>query len=147
MRSEIGPENPPVSRFNRLMRIEHVAIWTQNLQALKDFYCTWFQAEAGPKYANEVKGFESYFLTFPSGARLELMRSAVKVDQSPEPTETPRGYAHIAFSTGSEIRVDALTEQLREAGYTVLDGPRRTGDGYYESVVLDPDGNRVEITI
>lgn len=129
------------------MRIEHVAIWTKDFQALKDFYCTWFQAEAGPKYANEVKGFESYFLTFPSGARLELMRSAVKVEQSPEPMVASTGYAHIAFSAGSEIRVDALTEQLREAGHTILDGPRRTGDGYYESVVLDPDGNRVEITV
>ena len=147
MRYEIGPENPPVSCFNRPMRIEHVAIWTQDLQTLKDFYCTWFQAEAGLKYANDVKGFESYFLTFPSGARLELMRSAAKVEQTPESTKTPSGYAHIAFSAGSEIRVDALTEQLREAGHTVLDGPRRTGDGYYESVVLDPDGNRVEIAV
>ncbi|MCJ7499211.1 VOC family protein [bacterium] len=129
------------------MRIEHVAIWTQDLQALKEFYCKWFQAEAGPKYANEVKGFESYFLTFPSGARLELMRTGLEVEQTPEPTKTPAGYAHIAFSTGSEIKVDSLTEQLREAGYTVFDEPRRTGDGYYESVVLDPDGNRVEITV
>jgi len=129
------------------MRIEHVAIWTQDLKSLKEFYCTWFQAEAGPKYANEVKGFESYFLTFPSGARMELMRTGLEVDQTPGPTKSSVGYAHIAFSTGSEIKVDSLTEQLREAGYTVLDEPRRTGDGYYESVVLDPDGNRVEITV
>lgn len=129
------------------MRIEHVAIWTEDLQTLKDFYCKWFQAETGAKYANEVKGFESYFLTFPSGARLELMRSVVKVEQPAEPTKTPTGYAHIAFAAGSEVRVDTLTEQLREAGHTVLDGPRSTGDGYYESVVLDPDGNRVEITV
>lgn len=129
------------------MRIEHVAIWTQDLQAMKDFYCTWFQAEAGPGYANEAKGFESFFLTFPSGARLELMRSAVKFKQPRKPEDTPAGYAHIAFSAGSEVRVDILTKQLREAGHTVLDGPRRTGDGYYESVVLDPDGNRVEITV
>lgn len=129
------------------MRIEHVAIWTQDLTALKEFYCHWFQAEAGPKYTNELKGFESYFLTFPSGARLEVMRSAAAPEPSPEQAETSSGYAHIAFSVGSEIRVDALTEQLRGAGHTILDGPRRTGDGYYESVVLDPDGNRVEITI
>lgn len=129
------------------MRIEHVAIWTQDLQALKEFYCKWFQAEAGLKYTNEVKGFESYFLIFPSGARLELMRTGLEVEQTPEPTKIPAGYAHIAFSTGSEIKVDSLTEQLREAGYTVFDEPRRTGDGYYESVVLDPDGNRVEITV
>lgn len=129
------------------MRIEHVAIWTQDLQALKEFYCKWFQAEAGLKYTNEVKGFESYFLIFPSGARLELMRTGLEVEQTPEPTKIHAGYAHIAFSTGSEIKVDSLTEQLREAGYTVFDEPRRTGDGYYESVVLDPDGNRVEITV
>jgi lactoylglutathione lyase len=129
------------------MRIEHVAIWTQDLETLKEFYCKWFQAEAGSKYTNEVKGFESYFLTFPSGARLELMRSAVTVEQAPEPTKNLIGYAHIAFSTGSDISVDTITEQIREAGHTVLEGPRRTGDGYYESVVLDPDGNRVEITV
>jgi lactoylglutathione lyase len=129
------------------MRIEHVGIWTQDLQAMKDFYCTWFQAEAGPGYANEAKGFESCFLTFPSGARLELMRSTAKFNGSQKPAETHTGYAHLAFSTGSEMHVDILTQQLREAGHTVLDGPRRTGDGYYESVILDPDGNRVEITV
>jgi lactoylglutathione lyase len=75
------------------------------------------------------------------------MRSAVTVEQAPEPTKNLIGYAHIAFSTGSEISVDTITEQIREAGHTVLDRPRRTGDGYYESVVLDPDGNRVEITV
>jgi len=129
------------------MRIEHIAVWTQNLQAMVEFYCHWFQAEAGPKYANDLKGFESYFLTFPSGARLEVMRSAVPPEPSPAQAETSSGYSHIAFSVGSEIKVDFLTEQLREAGYTVFDEPRRTGDGYYESVVLDPDGNRVEITV
>ena len=129
------------------MRIEHVAIWTRDLAAMRDFYCTWFQAEAGPKYANEVKGFESFFLTFPSGARLEFMRSADLIEQKPEPSATGIGYAHIAFSVGSEFKVDILTQQLREAGHTILDGPRRTGDGYYESVVLDPDGNKVEITV
>lgn len=136
-----------VSCFNGSMHIEHIAIWTQDLAALKDFYCTWFQAEAGPKYANELSGFESYFLTFPSGARLELMRADHGTAEEADRTEAAVGYAHIAFSTGSVLRVDALTEQLREAGHTILDGPRRTGDGYYESVVLDPDGNRVEITV
>jgi len=129
------------------MRIEHVALWTRDLAAMKEFYCTWFQAEAGPKYTNEEKGFESYFLTFPSGARLELMRSD-PVGEGPHQEGTAfTGYAHIAFSTGSELRVDALTDQLREAGHTIVEGPRRTGDGYYESVVLDPEGNRVEITV
>ena len=56
-------------------------------------------------------------------------------------------YIHIAILTGSEKQVDQLTAQLREDGYKIMDGPRHTGDGYYESVVLDPDGNRIEITI
>jgi lactoylglutathione lyase len=129
------------------MHIEHIAIWTRDLMAMKEFYCTWFMAEAGPKYTNELKGFESFFLTFPSGARLELMRSAEMGDQSKGSYDTCFGYAHIAFSAGSEIRVDALTEQLREAGHIVVDEPHRTGDGYYESVVMDPDGNRIEITV
>jgi len=129
------------------MRIEHVALWTRDLTAMRNFYCTWFQAEAGPKYTNEIMGFESYFLTLPHGARLELMRSTDIVEQQPEGSATGMGYAHVAFSVGSEFRVDTLTQQLREAGHAILDGPRRTGDGYYESVVLDPDGNRVEITV
>ncbi len=129
------------------MRIEHVAIWTRNLTSLRDFYCHWFQGEAGPKYVNEARGFESYFLTFPSGARLEVMRRSEGVEKGPVEAEHLTGYAHIAFSVGSEIKVDALTDQLREAGHAIVDGPRRTGDGYYESVVLDPDGNRVEITV
>ncbi|MBN8494960.1 MAG: VOC family protein, partial [Burkholderiales bacterium] len=53
---------------------------------------------------------------------------------------------HLAIALGSEAAVDALTAQLRAAGHPVLDGPRRTGDGYYESVVLDPEGNRLELT-
>lgn len=129
------------------MHIEHIAIWTQNLNALRDFYCTWFQAEAGLKYFHEETGFESYFLTFPSGARLELMRTP-DIDEQPFGAgKKVCGYAHLAFSLGSELKVDALTDQLREAGFSVVDGPRRTGDGYYESVVLDPDSNRVEITV
>ena len=129
------------------MHIEHIAIWTKDLVAMKEFYCTWFQAEAGPKYTNELKGFESFFLIFPTGARLELMRSEEIAAADTATSDTSTGYAHIAFSTGSEIKVDALTDQLREAGHTVVDGPRRTGDGYYESIVLDPDGNTVEITV
>ena len=129
------------------MRIEHVAIWTRDLQPLKEFYCRWFKAAAGAGYRNEARGFESCFLTFPSGARLELMRSKSMSGQQSEGEVVAAGYAHIAFSVGSKERVDALTEQIRLAGHPVTDGPRLTGDGYYESVVLDPDGNRVEITV
>jgi lactoylglutathione lyase len=129
------------------MRIEHVAIWTRDLVAMKNFYCHWFQGEAGPKYANEAKGFESFFLTFPTGARLELMRSGISGEEAPLEDAHLSGYAHIAFSVGSEFKVDILTQQMREAGHTIWGEPRRTGDGYYESIVLDPDGNHVEITV
>jgi len=114
---------------------------------LKDFYQTYFNAEAGSKYANPTKQYESHFLHFDSGARLELM---FKLDIPATKTDSPdqiTGYAHLAIAIGSEAAVDELTRRLRTNGYTVLNGPRRTGDGYYESVILDPDGNRIEITV
>ena len=129
------------------MKIEHVAIWTRNLEQLKAFYATYFGAAASSKYRNPRTGFESYFLTFSSGARLELMHSPAVTDMPDSPGVQPVGYAHLAFSVGSRERVDGLTVELRKAGYAVASAPRTTGDGYYESVVLDPDGNRVEITI
>jgi lactoylglutathione lyase len=128
------------------VKIEHVAIWTQDLERLKDFYMTYFDAQANDKYINPVKGFESYFLSFSSGARVELMSmpNVQAVDHAPE---NPVGITHLAFAVGSKKRVDRLTSELREAGYAIVSAPRTTGDGYYESIILDPDGNRVEITI
>jgi lactoylglutathione lyase len=127
------------------MKIEHTALWVSDLERTRAFYETFFGAVAGLKYTNAAKGFESYFLAFPSGgARLELMRRAGLPARPAGPEHT--GWAHLAVSVGSAEAVDLLTERLRSGGYEVIDGPRRTGDGYYESVVLDPEGNRVEIT-
>jgi lactoylglutathione lyase len=53
---------------------------------------------------------------------------------------------HLAFSTGSKEKVDALTERLRNDGFEIIGAPRTTGDGYYESVILDPENNIIEIT-
>jgi len=129
------------------MHIEHVALWTDDLERLKAFYETYFGARAGEKYVNPRKQFESYFLTFASGARLELMRKPDLIERR-EQSDTPlAGYTHLAFSVGSKQQVDDLIAQLQVAGCLVVDGPRYTGDGYYESSVLDPDGNRIEITI
>ncbi len=126
------------------MHIEHAGLWTGDLQRLIAFYVEYFEAAAGPRYFNPRRQFESCFLSLAQGARLELM----SVPELTGRAEDPRvGLAHLAFATGSESQVDALTARLRSDGYQVLDGPRRTGDGYYESVVLDPDGNRVEITV
>ena len=129
------------------MRIEHVAIWTKNLEQLKAFYEAYFEARVGDKYVNPVKQFESYFLTFDSGARLELMQMPAIPDSLDNPAIQFTGYIHLALSVGSETQVDTLTARLEQDGYRRLEGPRRTGDGYYESVILDPDGNRVEITV
>lgn len=129
------------------MQIEHVAIWTQNLERLRAFYETYFSATSGAKYVNPRHQFQSYFLTFTTGARLELMAMPAVPASLNDPLSQFAGLIHIAFSVGSEEQVDALTARLQADGYRLLDGPRHTGDGYYESVMLDPDGNRVEITI
>ncbi|MBN1813342.1 MAG: VOC family protein [Anaerolineae bacterium] len=126
------------------MHIEHIAIWTHNLERLKAFYETYFEGKPNDKYVNTQKQFESYFLAFASGARLELMHMPT-VPESRDGDQAI-GYAHLAFSVGSGAGVDALTARLREDGYSIVSNPRHTGDGYYESCVLDPDGNRVEIT-
>lgn len=128
------------------MRLEHAALWTPDLERARAFYAAWFGAEAGAPYHNPRTGFRSYFLTFAGGARLELMQ---RPDIAPRPGDPGRetlGLAHLAISLGDEAAVDALTERMRTAGIPVLSAPRRTGDGYYESVVLDPDGNRLELT-
>jgi lactoylglutathione lyase len=126
-------------------RLEHAAIWTDDLERLREFYERYFGASAGPLYENAAHGFRSYFLDL-GGVRLELMQMA-GVAARPQEGEQRLGFAHLAFALGSEEAVDALTARLQADGYTVLDAPRRTGDGYYESVVADPDGNRLELTV
>jgi lactoylglutathione lyase len=130
-----------------MIRIEHVAFWTEDLDRLVAFYSTYFGATPGATYTNPAKGFESRFLSFEGGARLEVMRSSML-----EPVKHIRGaqrmgLTHLAVSVGSTQRVDELAKRLRQDGFEVVDGPRHTGDGYYECVVLDPDGNRIEITV
>jgi lactoylglutathione lyase len=127
------------------MRIEHIALWTPDIERLRIFYERYFGAAAGPRYENPRKQFQSYFLSFGVGARVELMHSPLVMDAGS--LREHSGYAHLALSLGSEAAVDALTGRLRADGYAVIDGPRRTGDGYYESAVLDPDGNRIELTV
>jgi lactoylglutathione lyase len=130
-----------------VIRIEHVALWTRDLDRIADFYHTYFSASVGPRYANPAKGFESLFLMFGDGARLELMRTSRLEPVQHAPGAERLGFTHLAVSVGSKQGVDELTSRLRHDGYEVVDGPRVTGDGYYESVVLDPDGNRIEVTI
>jgi lactoylglutathione lyase len=136
-----------MSALEACVRIEHVAIWCKDLESLRAFYERYFGARSNQKYVNETTGFESYFLTFDSGARLELMRLASIPRTAKDPHRQLTGLVHLAISVGSEDRVNQLSDELRKAGHEVLDGPRRTGDGYYECVVLDPEKNRLEITV
>ncbi|MEM9723535.1 MAG: VOC family protein [Bacteroidota bacterium] len=129
------------------MKIEHLAIWVRNLEQMKSFYETYFEMVAGEKYRNNKKNFESYFLSFATGCRLELMnRPDIPPLFLPQGTEH-EGIIHFAISVGSKERVDEVTERLRSDGYPVIGEPRTTGDGYYESVVLDPENNRIEVRI
>ena len=128
-----------------MARIEHLALWTHDIARSAAFYVSYFGATPGNRYANASKGFESCFLSFGDGARLEIMQSTALVPLAIEAGAQRMGLTHFALSVDSARRVDELTRRLANDGYPVLDGPRRTGDGYYESVILDPDGNRVEI--
>ena len=131
----------------QIVRIEHVALWTTDLERCREFYVRYFGAVAGAGYHNRTKGFESVFLSLADGARIELMHTTTLAPVAIEAGAQRMGLTHLAISVGSQELVDSLTNRLRSDGFPVLDGPRRTGDGYYESVVLDPDGNRIEITV
>lgn len=124
------------------MRIHHIAIWTFRLEEMKEFYTRYLGGISNEKYVNPTKGFESYFLSFEGGTDLELM-SRTNVQNTPI-EEDRLGLTHFAFSFDSKESVLEQTEQFRTAGYKIVGEPRTSGDGYFESVILDPDGNRIE---
>ena len=128
------------------MKLEHLAIWVQDLEIMRTFYQTYFAAGCSEKYLNPKTQFASYFISFgENGARIELMmRPGIEVTQYKRGFNT--GLAHLAISVGGREKVDDLTERLRGDHYSILSEPRTTGDGYYESAVLDPEGNYIEIT-
>lgn len=125
------------------MKITHVALYTNDLTRIRAFYETYFGGVAGALYHNPKTGLQTYFLSFADGVRLELM---TRPQLKPVADGMHIGWAHLAFQAGSRAEVDALTARLQADGYPVVSGPRVTGDGYYESCILDPDGNTVEIT-
>lgn len=127
------------------MRIEHVAMYVNDLKSTKKFFETYFNAKSNDGYYNEKTGFRSYFLTFEGGSRLEIMNRQDMPDGHVSPKQT--GLIHMAFSVGTKAGVDELTGRLRMDGYEVVSGPRVTGDGYYESCILDSEGNQIEITV
>ena len=126
------------------MRIEHIAMYVNDLEAARDFFVKYFGAVSNEGYHNKTTDFRSYFLSFDDGARLELMKKPQMDDA--EKTLNRTGYVHIAFSLGSKEAVDELTVRLKNDGYQVISGPRTTGDGYYESCIIGIEGNQIEIT-
>lgn len=125
------------------MKIEHVALYVNDLEKAKVFFMKYFNAKPNDGYHNPTKKFRSYFLTFDGEARLEIMNKADMVDAEKILTRT--GFAHISFSVGSKEKVDELTARLKSDGFEVISGPRTTGDGYYESCIIDLEGNQIEI--
>lgn len=127
------------------MKIEHIAMYVNDLEKAKEFFVKYFNATANQEYHNQKTDFRSYFLSFDGGARLEIMNKPSLTDKKKEASQT--GYIHIAFSLGSKEAVDELTIKMRSNGYEVVSGPRTTGDGYYESCIIGLEGNQIEITI
>lgn len=127
------------------MKIAHVAMYVNELEKARDFFVNYLEATSNEGYHNPKTGFRSYFLSFADGARLEIMTKPDLTDSGDFLNRF--GYAHVAFSVGSQEKVDALTARLRADGYPVLSGPRITGDGYYESCILAVEGNQIEITV
>ncbi|MCC5894160.1 MAG: VOC family protein [Alkalibacterium sp.] len=123
------------------MRIEHIGLWTKDLEKMKDFYQRYFHVTSGEQYHNSSKKFTSYFLTFDSGSRLELMHR----EDISKPATEGFGYAHLALAVGNKSKVDDLVSRLTSDGYELINGPRTTGDGYYEAVIEDPEGNLIEL--
>lgn len=127
------------------MKMEHIAMYVNDLEAAKGFFLKYFGAESNAGYQNPNTGFRSYFLRFEDGARLELMQKPEMQDPPKEIART--GYIHIAFSLGSKEKVDHLTAVLQADGFDVISGPRTTGDGYYESCIAGIEGNQIELTV
>ena len=134
--------------FYQSMRIEHLAIWVNDLEASKDFYTKYFNLKANERYESKRHPFISYFLSFENETetRIELMQKPDIEKNNSRDRGLVHGFAHIAISIGSKEKVDALTERLRADGYKIAGEPRTTGDGYYESIIEDNDGNWIELT-
>lgn len=127
------------------MKIEHIAMYVNNLEATRDFFVNYFGGKSNDGYHNPNTDFRSFFITFDDGARLEIMKKPVMDDLDKPLNRT--GYIHLAFSVGSKEAVDEITARMKADGYDVVSGPRTTGDGYYESCIVGIEGNQIEITV
>ena len=128
------------------MKIEHAALYVRDLEGAKRFFETYFEAKSNQLYHNKKTGFQSYFLSFDEGARLEIMTRKEGLAENNQELLF-LGYHHLAFSLGSREKVNELTARLQADGYQLLSGTRLTGDGYYESCILALEGNQIELTV
>ncbi|WP_163709282.1 VOC family protein [Mangrovibacterium lignilyticum] len=129
------------------MKIAHIAIWTRDLEGMRNFYLHYFDASSKEAYYNHTRDFKSYMIGFSGDCYLELMQMPGIPANKNDIRKQAIGFIHLAISVGSKIKVDEITQQLKEDGFRVLSEPRTTGDGFYESVILDPEGNRIELTV
>ena len=127
------------------MEIEHIAMYVNDIEQVRDFFVKYLGGKSNDGYHNPKTDFRSYFISFDTGARLEIMNKPDLVDEEKSLNRT--GFIHVAFSVGSKERVNELTQQLQNDGYPIVSGPRATGDGYYESCVVAVEGNQIEITV
>ncbi len=127
------------------MKIEHIAMYVNDLERTKYFFEKYFGAVSNDMYHNKKTDFKSYFLSFDDGARLQIITRPEIISHNKNIYNS--GYIHIAFSVGSRELVNSLTETLKNDGYEILSNPRVTGDGYYESYVVGIEGNLIEITV
>ena len=127
------------------MEIEHIAMYVNDIEQVRDFFVKYLGGKSNDGYHNPKTDFRSYFISFDTGARLEIMNKPDLVDEEKSLNRT--GFIHVAFSVGSKERVNQLTQLLQDDGYSIVSGPRTTGDGYYESCVVVVEGNQIEITV
>jgi len=128
-----------------MIKIDHIAIWSKDIELLKKFYQKYFNCKSNKKYINKQKKFKSFFLKFTNEVRLEIMQMPEIPENKNDPIRQYLGIIHFAINVNGKKNVNKITESLKNDGYQIISKPRLTGDGYYESCILDPDGNRVEI--
>ncbi|MBP1039916.1 VOC family protein [Vagococcus sp. BWB3-3] len=124
------------------MKVEHIGIWVKDIENMKAFYEKYFNAHSNDLYHNQKTGFKSYFLELEQGCRIEL---TTKQHLSNRISDS-LGYTHLAIAVGTKENVDQMTSTFIQDGFPLLNGPRTTGDGYYEAVIQDPEGNLIELT-
>ncbi len=129
------------------MRIDHIALYCHNLEAMRNFFIRYFKAQSNAGYHNPRTNLRTFFLTFSEGStRLEIMTRPELASSPQKRAYYATGFTHLAIAVGNRTEVDTISSRLNDDGYPCISGPRITGDGYYEAVVKGPEGIEIEIT-